>query len=146
MRRSVMVIAAVLGLVISITSTTWTRGVEPQSGKGVFAGLKVGLPVTLKDVGAAYEVSLLDEPITTGQKVDEVGVDYLVIKNEAGIETRIPLTSIKAVIPFPHRRFRFPRTSDLGMVHPHHGETRRGTQCAGRWVCPEARPPYSKYC
>jgi hypothetical protein len=98
MRRLVLGVVIVLGLVIGIASTTWTRAIEPQGGKGVFGGLKVGLPVTLKDVGAAYEVSLLDEPIPTGQKVSEVGVDYLAIKNEAGIETRIPVTSIKAVI------------------------------------------------
>ena len=36
------------------------ESIEPQSGKGVFAGLKVGLPVTLKDEGAAYEVRVLD--------------------------------------------------------------------------------------
>jgi hypothetical protein len=98
MRRSWIVIVAVLGLVIGNTWTTWTGAIEPQTGKGVFAGLKVGLPVTLKEVGAAYEVSLLDEPIPTAEKIADVGVDYLVIKNEAGIETRIPVTSIKAVI------------------------------------------------
>ena len=60
MRRSWMGIAAVLGLVIGITTTSWTRGIEPQSGKRLFAGLKVGQPVTLMDVGAAYEVRVLD--------------------------------------------------------------------------------------
>jgi hypothetical protein len=98
MRRLVLGVVVVLGLMVGISTTSWTRGIEPQGGKGVFAGLKVGQPVTLKDVGAAYEVSLLDEPIPTGQTVSEVGVDYLAIKSEAGIETRIPVTSIKAVI------------------------------------------------
>ena len=60
MRRSWMGIAAVLGLVNRITTTSWTGSIEPQSGKGVFAGLKVGQPVTLKDEGAAYEVRVLD--------------------------------------------------------------------------------------
>ena len=60
MRRLWMGIAAVLGLVIGVTTTSWTRGIEPQSGKGVFVGLKVGQPVTLKDEGAAYEVGVLD--------------------------------------------------------------------------------------
>ena len=55
-----MGIAAVLGLLIGITTTSWTGSIEPQSGKGVFVGLKVGLPVTLKDEGAAYEVRVLD--------------------------------------------------------------------------------------
>ena len=77
MRRSWMVIAAMLGLVIGITTTTWTEAIEPQSGKGVFAGLKVGLPVTLKEVGAAYEVRVLDEPIPAAEQVTGVGVDHL---------------------------------------------------------------------
>jgi hypothetical protein len=98
MRRLWMVVVAVIGLLIVITTTSWTGAIEPQSGKGVFAGLKVGQPVTLKEVGAAYEVNFLDEPIPTAEKVSEVGVDYLVIKSEAGIETRILVTSIKAVI------------------------------------------------
>ena len=57
MRRSWMILASLFGLLIGMT---WTRAIEPQSGKGVFAGLKVGLPVTLKDEGAGYEVRVLD--------------------------------------------------------------------------------------
>ena len=60
MRRSWMGIAAVLSLVNGITTTSWTGSIEPQNGKGVFVGLRVGLPVTLKDEGAAYEVRVLD--------------------------------------------------------------------------------------
>jgi hypothetical protein len=52
-----MILASLFGLLIGMT---WTKAIEPQSGKGVFAGLKVGLPVTLKDEGAAYEVRVLD--------------------------------------------------------------------------------------
>jgi len=60
MRRSWMILASLFGLLIGMTWTTWTGSIEPQSGKGVFAGLKVGQPVTLMDVGAAYEVRVLD--------------------------------------------------------------------------------------
>ena len=60
MRRSWIGLASLFELVIGKTTTSWTRGIEPQSGKGVFVGLKVGLPVTLKDEGAAYEVRVLD--------------------------------------------------------------------------------------
>jgi hypothetical protein len=102
MRRLVLG-SVVLGLVIGMASTTWTRGIEPQGGKGVFAGLKVGQPVMLKDVGVVYEVRVLDEPIPTVEAVAEIGIDYLGVKNEAGIETRIPVTSIKAIIRVPTR-------------------------------------------
>jgi hypothetical protein len=97
MRRQVWG-AAVLGLVIGFTTASWTSGIEPQNGKGLFTGFKVGQPVTLKDVGAAYEVRVLDEPLPMVEQIAEVGIDYLVVKTEAGIETRIPVTSIKAVI------------------------------------------------
>ena len=98
MRRSWMILAAALGLLIGMTWPTWTGSIEPQSGKGVLAGLKVGQPVTLTNEGAAYEVRVTDEPLPTVEEVAEIGVDYLVIKSEAGIETRIPVTSIKAVV------------------------------------------------
>src|SRR5271157_3050562 len=93
-----MVMAAASGFLIGITWTTWTRSIEPHNGKGVFSGLKVGQPVTLKDEGAAYEVRVLDEALPTAEEVADVGLDYLVIKSEAGIETRIPTTSIKAIV------------------------------------------------
>ncbi len=62
MRRLKMGIAAVLGLVIGITTTSWTGSIKPQSGKGVFAGLKHGLPVTLKDEGAAMRSGFWTTP------------------------------------------------------------------------------------
>ena len=60
MRRSWMGIAAVLGLLTGHLDDRGRRASELENGKGVFVGLKVGLPVTLKDVGAAYEVRVLD--------------------------------------------------------------------------------------
>lgn len=62
MRRSWMGIAAVLGLVNGITTTSWTGSIEPQSGKGVFVGLKVGLPVTLKEVGVVMRSGFWTTP------------------------------------------------------------------------------------
>ena len=44
------------------------------------------------------EVRVMDEQLPTVEEIAEVEVNYLVVKNEAGIESRIPLTSIKAVI------------------------------------------------
>jgi len=40
----------------------------------------------------------MNEPLPTVVENAEIGIDNLVVKNEAGIETRIPVTSIKAVI------------------------------------------------
>ena len=61
-----MILASLFGLLIGMTWTTWTRAIEPQTGKSVFAGLKVGQPVTLKESGAAYEVRVLDNARAAG--------------------------------------------------------------------------------
>src|SRR4051794_11551957 len=86
-----------VGLLIGMTVTPRTTAFDDRVGNGLFAGLKVGQPVAIKDVGAVYEISVIGgEP--TGTEVVEVGADYLVLKDVAEVETRIPLTSIKAVV------------------------------------------------
>ena len=94
MRRSILS-AVALVLVIGMASVS---GVEPKAAKGVLAGLRVGQPVALKDLGTAYEVRVTDDKLPTEEVVAEVGDDYLVVKSVAGIETRIPLSSLKAVV------------------------------------------------
>jgi hypothetical protein len=96
MRRSIQ--AGALGLVLGMTAVSGSRGVEPQGGRGVLAGLRVGQPVTLQDVGSAYVVRVTDVEVPTGEEVAEVGEGYVVVKTQAGVETRIPMTSIKAVV------------------------------------------------
>ena len=91
-------VVTAIGLTVGVGATSWTGAIESQGGKGVLGGLRVGQAVTLKDVGAVCEVRVPDEQLPTGAEVAEVGVDYLVVKAVAGIETRIPVTSIKAVI------------------------------------------------
>ena len=103
MRRSCLIAVALIGLLAGISVSSGTGAIEPQGGKSVFSGLKVGQAVALKDVGAAYEVRVLDAEFQAIEVVVEVGVDYLVVKSEAGIETRIPVTSIKAIIKVPTR-------------------------------------------
>jgi hypothetical protein len=75
-----------------------TTAVENRAVKGVLAGLKAGQPVVLKDLGNAYEVTTMGGE-KTGFQIVEVGGDYLVVKDEVGmVETRVPVTSIKAVV------------------------------------------------
>ncbi len=96
--RCSMLGAVVLGLVIGMATVSGTRGYEPKPANVVLSGLRVGQPVTLKDLGTFYEVRVTDDKLPTGEEVAEVGTDYLVVKSVAGVESRIPLTSIKAVI------------------------------------------------
>ena len=96
MRRSIQALA--VGLVLGMAVVAGTRVVEPQQGRGELAGLKVGQPVTLQDVGSAYVVRVTDGDVPTGEEVAEVGEGYVVVKTQAGVESRIPLTSVKALI------------------------------------------------
>jgi hypothetical protein len=96
MGRSIQ--AGALGLVLGMAAVSGTRGVEPQDVRGVLAGLRVGQPVMLQDAGSAYVVRVTDLGVPTGEEVAEVGDGYVVVKTQAGVETHIPVTSIKAVI------------------------------------------------
>lgn len=61
--------AAVLGLVTGMVTISGTRGIKPKSERGV-----------------------------TGEEVAEIGDDYLAVKSVAGIETHIPVPSIKSAV------------------------------------------------
>lgn len=94
MRRSVGVAAAVGVLVGAMAA----GGVEGKRPGGVFAGLTAGRPVSLNERGDVYEINVLSEKFPTGEEVVEVGDDFIVIKSVGGFETRIPITSIRAVV------------------------------------------------
>jgi hypothetical protein len=67
---------------------------------GVFAGLHVGQDVGVKDLGHSYEISTFGRSVTPlGHKVTEIGSDYIVVKDIAGVSlTRIPVYAIKSVV------------------------------------------------
>jgi hypothetical protein len=65
--------------------------------------LKVGQSLTLKDAGDRYTLSVIEGDLKLPQShtVAEVGQDFVVVKDFVGVtETRIPLTSVKAVVFF----------------------------------------------
>lgn len=90
-----LVLMAVLALGLFTAS-----GQAPAQPKGVLGILRPGQPVSLKDVAGRYEIGVFDNgPDMLGHKVIEVGADFLVIEDIAGVtETRIPLYSIKSVV------------------------------------------------
>ena len=60
--------------------------------------LKAAQSVTVKENGGRYEVTVMDE-VRLGHRITEVGADYLVVEDVAGVtETRIPIYSIKAIV------------------------------------------------
>lgn len=87
---------AVLTMVFVMIPTVSNAQDKPR--KGFLAVLKEDQVVTLKEVGGKYEITILKTgPV--GHKIIEVGLDYLVVEDVAGVsQTRIHVTSIKAIV------------------------------------------------
>jgi len=69
---------------------------EPKK-KGLLAPLEVGQQVGLKEVSGMFTISVMAD-VPLGQKVIEVGADYLVVEDPTGTtQTRIPVTAIRSI-------------------------------------------------
>lgn len=86
---------AALALLVVIPATGHGQD-KPRNG--FLTVIKQGQTVTLKENAGRYEITLLKN-VPLGHTVIEVGPDYLVLEDAAGIvETRIHVTSIKAIV------------------------------------------------
>ena len=96
MRKSILVGIVAVFLVSGLFTASGQAPAQPHS---VFAVLRPGQAVNLKESNGRYEISIFDNgPEVLGHKVVEVASDYVVLQDIAGIsETRIPIFSIKAV-------------------------------------------------
>ena len=93
--NTMRLLAVAVALLLPIPATSHGQD-KPR--KGFLAVLKEGQTVVLKESAGKYEITLMKN-IPLGHKVVEVGPDYVVIEDAAGItETRIHVTSIKAII------------------------------------------------
>ena len=71
---------------------------QDKPRKGFLSVLKEGQSVSVKEVAGRYEIAVMKD-VKLGHKVIEVGGDYVVIEDAAGItETRIPVYSIKSIV------------------------------------------------
>ncbi|HWL08422.1 MAG TPA: hypothetical protein VNQ76_08460 [Planctomicrobium sp.] len=73
---------------------------------GVLSTLRVGQMVNVKETGEKYLITIIDgdAKLPVPHTVLEIGNDLVVVKDFTGLnETRIPLTSIKAVVHFKGR-------------------------------------------
>lgn len=94
MTAKVQVLTAVGLLLLAVVATT---PAEPKKPTGVFVILQKSQTVLLKDLGSSYEITVI-EGTDLGFKVMDVGADYLVLQDIAGvIETRIPIYAVKSV-------------------------------------------------
>jgi len=91
-------IAVFLSAFVVVASFSATGHGQEKTRKGFLSVLKEGQSVSVKDVGGRYEITVMKD-VKLGQKVIEVGSDYVVVEDAAGVtETRIPIYSIKAVV------------------------------------------------
>jgi len=95
-RRPFFVIGTVIVAAAVFTSTA---GLAPAERQGVFASLRLGQAVQIKDSGGNYEIGVVekfDGPL--GYKVTEIGLDYVVCRDIADVtELRIPVYAVKSI-------------------------------------------------
>ena len=76
---------------------SWAQAQEGERKK-VMAALKVGQVVVLKETAGRFELTLMKD-VVVGHKVIEVGDDYVLVEDAAGVtETFIPVYSIKSIV------------------------------------------------
>src|SRR5690606_1412240 len=93
MRPNICTAIAIIALAATIGAD------EPQKPSGVFSMLKVGQSVSLKDEGSAYTISFLDPEVPQSHKIAEIGDDFIVVEDLAGVtETAIPVYAVKSIV------------------------------------------------
>ena len=98
MRTTILAVMAVAALGLGLSQPTATSQPAPAAPRTVLSPLKAGQAVTLKEKGSFWEISVLQDSAQTGHRVVEVADDHIVVTDDGGlIETRIPLTAIRAV-------------------------------------------------
>ena len=90
-RRAGVVVLVVLAVVLVAAAP------RAEKKSGLFAPLEVGQRVGLKEKVGGYEISIVPG-VELGHKVVEVGQDYIVLEDIAGVtQNRIPVYAVRAV-------------------------------------------------
>jgi hypothetical protein len=85
-------------LVIVVAASAIPGAQNAKRPRNIFSSLKVGQSVTLKDEGSAYSISFFDDDMPLAHKVVEIGDDFVVVRDVAGVrETLIPVFSLKGI-------------------------------------------------
>lgn len=92
MPRSFFAVSLCAALVLACLSPEASG--QEKGRKGFLSVLKEGQAVVLKEAAGRYELTVMEG----GHKVIEIGPDYVVVEDLAGVtETRIPVYSIKSI-------------------------------------------------
>lgn len=95
-------VVVVLVVTLLLTPLLAQQDAQPKVS-GIFATLKAGQAINVKETGEKYLLTVIDgdSKLPQPHTVLEVGQDFVVVKDFTGLnETRIPITSVKAVIHF----------------------------------------------
>jgi len=96
--------ALLLAALFTLGSITATGQGQDRPRRGFFSALQEGQSITLRENAGRYEITLMAN-VRLGHRVIEIGTDYVVVVDAAGVtETRIPIYSIKSIV-----RIRLPR-------------------------------------
>ena len=88
------IIAVLLCAFLAIACLSPVANGQEKGRKGFLSVLKEGQGIVLKEATGRYEITLMEG----GHKIIEVGPDYIVAEDIAGVtETRIPVYSIKSI-------------------------------------------------
>lgn len=88
------IIAALLCATLALACLSPAANGQEKGRKSFLSVLKEGQGIVLKEAAGRYELTLTEG----GHKVIEVGPDYVVVEDLAGVtETRIPVYSIKGI-------------------------------------------------
>lgn len=79
---------------VAVACLSPTASGQEKGRKGFLSVLKEGQAILVKEAAGRYEITLTEG----GHKVIEVGPDYVMVEDIAGVtETRIPIYSIRSI-------------------------------------------------
>ena len=99
-KSGLLVVALIVALLLTPLLAQQQEQPKPT---GVLVMLEIGQAVNVKESAERYLLTVIEGDLKLPQShtVQEVGADYVVLKDFAGFnEVRIPLTSVKAVVHF----------------------------------------------
>lgn len=73
-------------------------GADSEKPRGVFSSLQVEQKVNLKEEGQGFTLMVMGDGLSLSHKVLEIGKDFIVLESVAGVETTIPVYSVKSVV------------------------------------------------
>lgn len=97
--KTILAVALVGMIALAVVLAASRAGAADRSSKvrGLFADLRVGQSVQIKDLGTVYRISTLPGDLSGNIRISELSETYLVIK-DSNRQRRIPLHAVKCIV------------------------------------------------